>query len=109
MRSVPFFHLLYHWRAASCFADETAKAAAGSPRRGRNQHPLAERRRVVHGLHQQLTSYGSTYGKFGGIVVALPSSTSLAQLQKDLTKVPDAELKEHFAAISALEAISRCA
>jgi hypothetical protein len=81
-----------------CFADGTAKAAAGSPRRGRNQHPLAERRRVVHGLHRQLTSYGSTYGKFGGIVV--PSSTSLAQLQKDLTKVPDAELKEHFAAIN---------
>jgi hypothetical protein len=24
----------------------------------------------------------------------------VAQLQKDLTKVPDAELKEHFAAIS---------
>jgi hypothetical protein len=39
------------------------RAAGGSPRRGRNQHPLTERRRVVHGLHQQLTSYGSSYGQ----------------------------------------------
>ena len=34
---------------------------------------------------------------------ALDSPTQhkiVAQLQKDLTKVPDAELKEHFAAIS---------
>src|SRR6185437_10746318 len=62
MRSVPFFICFHHWHAASCFADETAKAAAGSPRRGRNQHPLTERGQVVHGLHQQLTSYGSSYG-----------------------------------------------
>jgi hypothetical protein len=31
MRSVPFFICFHHWHAASCFADETAKAAEGSP------------------------------------------------------------------------------
>jgi len=69
MRSVPFFICFHHWHAASCFADETAKAAAGSPRRGRNQHPLTERRRCsrsTSAAHQLRASYGQIRRHRGG-------------------------------------------